>query len=249
MVETRQTPAASIPNPNDEDLRPSGPGLDSTTSGRRLQRLDTDCLDLLDENLHENDQSRATGFVGQNSEVQWLRSFLLLERADVNSTPNLTSPPILPNSEQVSTVTYYLDEQSIELDFPIDPYGLPAPDAVEHLLNVYMEKVHSSFPILPRKLFEDQCRKYFDALFYGTAPRLNNKWQAILNLVFAIGAHYSRLSKTTWQTDTRTHELYRARAVALAWTDPSVQQHPDLPQIQVGGLLAFYYLSVGQASR
>lgn len=155
----------------------------------------------------------------------------------------------MSNRKQVSAVTYYLDHQSIELEFQVDPYGIPTKDVAEQLLSAYMEKVHNSFPILPRKLFEGQCRKYFEALRFGNAPRLNTKWQAILNLVFAIGAKYSHLVKPSWEADARDHLIYRARACSLSWNESSVKQHPDLPQIQIVGLLAFYYLSVGQVSR
>jgi len=218
------------------------------------ERVNIDSLDLLDENLHENDRSRATGFVGPNSEVQWLRTFLLLERADGTTAKGMmpeqrtwSAGPI--NNEQVSAITFYLDNENIDLDFHVDSYGLPPPEVAEQLLGVYMDKVHSSFPILPRRLFEDQFRRYFIGLAQGTAPRLNAKWQAILNLVFAIGSKYSHLIKASWQADERDHLIYQARARNFAWNESTLTQHPDLPQIQVAGLLAFYYLSVGQTSR
>lgn len=218
--------------------------------GELLERLNTDALDLVDENLHETDQARATGFVGPNSEVQWLRSFLLSERGDSEAAPfDRGSSVNTANNEQVSTVTFYLDSKNTDLEFYVDPYELPTADVAEQLLNIYMEKVHDTFPILPQKLFQDQCRKYFEALRRGSAPRLSAKWQAILNLVFAIGAKYSHLVKATWQADQRDHLIYQARASTFAWNDNTLGQHPDLPQIQVAGLLAFYHLSVGQVSR
>lgn len=246
-ADAHHIPTLSNPDTNDDDSR-SEPYLDPRTQDP-THHMDTDLLDLLDENLHENDQSRATGFVGQNSEVQWLRTFLLSERADDETAPLKHFPPTASNHEQVSAVTYYLDHERIEPDFQVDPYGLPAHDVADQLLSLYMDKVHDSFPILPRTPFEDQCRKYFDALRHGAAPRLNTKWQAILNLVFAIGAKYSHLVKPTWEADARDHLVYRARACALGWNESSLEQHPDLPQIQVAGLLALYYLSVGQVSR
>jgi hypothetical protein len=214
-----------------------------------MERLNTESLDLVDENLHETDQARATGFVGPNSEVQWLRSFLLSERGDSGAATSERSSATIVNNEQVSAVTFYLDSKSMNLEFHVDPYELPTAEVAEQLLNVYMEKVHDSFPILPRKLFHDQCRKYFEALKRGAAPRLSSKWQAILNLVFAIGAKYSHLVKASWRADERDHCIYQARASAFAWNETTLGQHPDLPQIQVAGLLAFYHLSVGQVSR
>jgi hypothetical protein len=43
--------------------------------------------------------------------------------------------------------------------------------------------------------------------------------------------------------------IYQARARKFGWNEKTLSQHPDLPQIQVAGLLAFYYLSTGQVSR
>ncbi|KAJ4356299.1 uncharacterized protein N0V89_004330 [Didymosphaeria variabile] len=249
ISESRQTPTVSNPDTNDEESTKSEYMIDADM-GEPLHRLNAPSLDLVDENLHETDQARATGFLGANSEVQWLRSFLLLERGCSHiTTSERGSSARSANNEQVSAVTFYLDSRRIDPEFRVDPYELPTADAAEQLLNVYMEKVHDSFPILPRKLFQDQCRKYFDALRQGAAPRLSSKWQAILNLVFAIAAKYSHLVKANWQADERDHLIYQARAHAFAWNESTLGQHPDLPQIQVAGLLAFYYLSVGQVSR
>ncbi|OAG07114.1 uncharacterized protein CC84DRAFT_1117220 [Paraphaeosphaeria sporulosa] len=249
MFETRHTPTISNPDTNEDELHRPG-GLFEANMGKLLERLNTESLDLVDENLHETDQARATGFVGPGSEVQWLRSFLLLERGDSDAaTSKRGSSANTTNNEQVSTITFYLDNKNVDPEFPVEPYELPTADVAEQLLNIYLEKVHDSFPILPRKLFQDQCQKYFEALNHGSALRLSAKWQAILNLVFAIGAKYSHLVKANWQADERDHLIYQARASAFAWNENTLGQHPDLPQIQVAGLLAFYHLSVGQVSR
>lgn len=248
MLKDRRTAAVSNPDANNES-RNTFEAVFERRSLERLQRWNAESLDLLDENLHENEQSRAVGFVGLSSDVQWLRSFLLLERADTDVTSGGGSPSRTTHIEPVSAVTYYLDHESIEMGFRVDRYELPAFDVAEQLLSVYMEKVHDSFPILPRKLFEGQCRKYFDSSRHGSAPLLNTKWQAILNLVFAIGSKYSHLVKPSWQADERDDTIYGARAQALAANKSVVEQHPDLPQTQVMGLLAFYYLSIGHVNR
>lgn len=109
-----------------------------------------------------------------------------------------------------------------------------------------MLKVHDSFPILPRKEFTDQTRVYFASLRNGNAPRLNPKWQIILNLVFAIGANYVHLNEG-WSAD--GHATYQARARAFGLSEAAVACHPDVPQIQSLGLLGFYWLSIGQVNR
>ena len=50
--------------------------------------------------------------------------------------------------QRVSAVTYYLDDENIEMGFQIDPYELPSSDMAEKLLSIYMQKVQKSFPAL-----------------------------------------------------------------------------------------------------
>ncbi|KAJ4297712.1 hypothetical protein N0V90_005607 [Kalmusia sp. IMI 367209] len=244
LSETRPAPATLINNTDDGDWK------GTTTMPQCLENVNIESLDFIDEDLHQSNISQATGFVGQSSEVQWLRSFLLLERGDDDSTSEQQGSSARPAShEQVSAVTFYLDNENIDPEYEANPYELPASYVAEQLLHNYMEKVQDSFPILPRDSFEDQFRKTFEKVRHGKTPQLNVKWQATLNLVFAIGSKYSHLVKTSWQTDEQDHLTYQARACTLAWNEPTLTQHPDIPQIQVAGLLAFYFLSTGQASR
>lgn len=215
--------------------------------------IDTESLDLLDEDLHINDRARATGFVGKNSEVQWLRAAALAqpERTDEEGgfMSRRESYALGFGTEQISSYSFWTDSESVDVDFLVDPYDLPQIEIAERLLDCYMSKVHDSFPILPRKTFQDQFRKYFKALTDGNAPRLSPKWQAILNLVFAIAAKYSHLSKSKWQANESDHLVYQARARAFGLNDTTMTVHSDVPQIQSLGLLSFYWLSIGQVNR
>lgn len=218
-----------------------------------VEELDTRSSGLLDENLHEDDRARATGFVGRNSEAQWLRAVALAQlehnNSDIVDQTAHRRGSCVPGSEQVSSFSYWVDGENVNLDAYIDPYELPQPEIAERLLHCYMLKVHDSFPILPRKPFEEQFRVYFRALQNGNAPRLSPKWQAILNLVFAIGAKYSHLVKANWRADERDHLIYQARARTFGLNETTLISHSDIPQIQSLGLLAFYWLTVGQVSR
>jgi hypothetical protein len=59
------------------------------------------------------------------------------------------------------------------------------------------------------------------------------KWRAILNLVFAMGAVYGRLTEVDWCTDEIDHRIYHSRAWLLSLDDPWWFSHPDLPQMQI----------------
>ncbi|KAJ4353103.1 hypothetical protein N0V95_003637 [Ascochyta clinopodiicola] len=250
MSEFRQTRAPSIA---DVDANGSQEGYELGVWDHQ-DELDMESLDLLDEDLHIDDRTRATGFVGRNSEVQWLRAVAMAhsersgEEASGAFWRTVSHAPGIGN-EQVSSYSFWTDSQSVESDFLVNPYEMPPIEVAERLLACYMSKVHDSFPILPRKTFEDQFRKYFTALQNGNAPHLSPKWQAILNIVFAIGAKYSHLSKASWRAEHCDHIVYQARARAFGLNDRTLTNHSDVPQIQSLGLLAFYWLSVGQVSR
>jgi hypothetical protein len=249
ILEFRQTTIQSI---HDNEANGSQGSRDLGVLDHQ-DELDIESLDLLDEDLHINDRARATGFVGRNSEVQWLRAVALaqFDRADEDTGAFQRRGSYAPSigNEQISSYSFWIDSDSVEIDFYVDPYELPPLETAKRLLDCYMNKVHDSFPILPRKTFEDQFRKYFTALQNGNAPRLSPKWQAILNLVFAIGAKYSHLSKASWRADERDHVIYQARARAFGLNETTMTSHSDVPQIQSLGLLSFYWLSIGQVSR
>lgn len=108
-----------------------------------------DNLDLVDEDMLRSRESRATGFVGQNSEVQWLRS-LKMKMENPESARSTNQPPYGPpgssskaashrvdasharqKSSQpqsilhISNSTFYLDGNDFEIDAMVDPYELP----------------------------------------------------------------------------------------------------------------------------
>lgn len=153
-------------------------------------------LDNLDENLMRDRGSRATGYVGQNSEVQWLRS---VQRQSEQTGSDLRDQPYGPpgssrdaisarsdalhkrrgiakeNSRQgsmkhITDSTFYLDSEDIEFDIIVDPNEDPEPDVAERLFNCYFETVHPSFPLVrqPMNLLQYNTITYFVFSLSGT---------------------------------------------------------------------------------
>lgn len=248
MSEYRQT--STIFNADTEGR--DSPDFSIPHDTARQEHVGTESLDLVDEDLHKDHTARATGFVGMSSEVQWLRSVALAfhDRSQEDGFSNTQRrASLFPGSEQVASFSYWTDGDNVDIDYSVDEYALPPSFIAENLLECYLQKVHDSFPILPRTTLEHQFRSFFTALESGNTPRCNAKWQCTLNLVFAIGAKYSHLSKASWRGDERDHLLYLTRARKCSLDDAPIDTHPDIPQIQSLGLLAFYWLSVGQVSR
>ena len=131
-------------------------------------------LDHLDEDLTRNRESRETGYVGQNSEVQWLRSVQRQTEYTGNEPHEQSHGP--PGSGQqaigersealrvrrqyakdndrqgsmthVTDSTFYLDSHDIDVDMLVDPMDFPDPIHAERLLDCYTSTVHPTFPLV-----------------------------------------------------------------------------------------------------
>lgn len=230
-----------------------------------------DETDFVDEDLLRDQDSLATGFVGRSSEVQWLlRLRQQTERhgslpgfegpyGPPSDGPEATSRRIEASKQRkqqqssspirVSTSTFYLDIENIDVDYGVNPFELPPVETAQRLFDRYMNTVHDSFPILSKGDFTSQVRQYYTSLSQGTPSAMPEKWLAILNLVFAIGAKYSHLIQTDWLADSPDHLIYHSRAQILGLGGLSLVSQPDLMQIQITALLAFYFLGVGRVNR
>ena len=217
-------------------------------------------LDFLDEDLLRTRESRETGYVGQNSEVQWLRS--VQRQAESNDLepyglpygpPGTSDDATNKRSEalhqrrherntmtrHVTDATFYLDSDNIELDIVVNPYELPNPEIAEQLLDCYMQTVHTSFPIIPPS-FDDQVRRFISSLRQNKAFQVPDRWRALMNLIFAIGARYSHLVGADWQGDERDHLVYMTRASHLLGMNNTVVliSGPDLSLVQAVSLVS-----------
>ncbi|KAI4622305.1 hypothetical protein J4E83_005047 [Alternaria metachromatica] len=229
-------------------------------------------LDFLDEDLMRTRESRETGYMGQNSEVQWLRSVQRqAERGNSDPHGQRYGPPgassaaidersealherrqnARPGSMQhITDATFYLDGDDIEVDIAVDPDEMPGPDIAEKLFDCYMGTVHGTFPLMPTN-FEDQFRRYIQSLRFGRPYSIPPPWRATMNLLFAIGAKYSHLISAEWRGDERDHLVYMTRAVQLLGLRDTISflAAPSLGRVQATGTLAFYFLVIGHVSR
>ncbi|KAF2796102.1 hypothetical protein K505DRAFT_323615 [Melanomma pulvis-pyrius CBS 109.77] len=262
---------AALDYANDASSIPPLPEDERGEANTFAEASSTRDVDVLDEDIHRSEQSRATGFVGKNSEVYWIRQ-LHYEADHSKDIPEPWATPyelprtsIRPNAKRVnasprqgraphplmqtSSCNFYLDEERVEVDYMVDPYELPPFETAERLLKCFMDTVQDSFPILAQITFITQFYNHYNSLRGATPAKLPQRWQAMLNLVFAIGAAYSHLTGVDWRSDERDHLVYHSRAWQLNLKDPWWAAHPDLTQMQLTGLLSFYYLAIGQLNR
>lgn len=176
-------------------------------------------IDNMDEDLMRTEQSRATGYMGKNTEAQWFRKLHHEADAPEQGLEGPFGPPgdsIRAHDERmdamrqrhnnhpvpqmdINSCSFYLDEEPLSIDFVVDPHELPPFPLAERLLKCFMSTVHASFPFLSHKTFTSQFYHYYSSVARGTPYRLPQKWQAMLNLVFAIGAAYSHLIEADWR--------------------------------------------------
>ncbi|GMF76385.1 unnamed protein product [Aspergillus oryzae] len=204
--------------------------------------------DHTEEDFNRDDFTRATGFIGKSSEISWLQmlSKYVNSGCEVcHPTSDIPSPALTSSCDgPIASSNYHLDDFDMPTVERLDTSELPSKDTATKLFNAYLSSVHPSFPIIGISTFASQ----FQAFFHNPSLKPGNKWLAILNLIFAIGARYAHLTNAEWRRDRDDHYSYfiRARNMSL---EGQLLHHSDLQQLQVEGLASFYMLSSGHINR
>jgi surface antigen len=127
-------------------------------------------LDHLDEDLMRSADTRAAGYYGKNSDVQWLNSVqrqtehIGAELRDQPYGPPRSSSKSIrarsdalykrrknagaqPRQSSIKDSTFYLDNEDIDLSF-VNPTKQPKPETAEQLFGSYIKTVHVSYPLV-----------------------------------------------------------------------------------------------------
>ncbi|KAL8667238.1 MAG: hypothetical protein Q9202_000811 [Teloschistes flavicans] len=215
-------------------------------------------LDRLDEDLNRSAISRATGYMGKNSEISWIEQIRRQEESGNEDGEEGDSLQMAFDSGidddratnaktdvRSSDSTYHCDSVLFMVPNYVQPYELPPRTTADALVACYLESVHPAFPILGRVTFSKQYR-----LFYDQANlRPGNSWMGVLNLVFALAARYSRLVQAPVQDVADDDYTYFCRARLLCLDRDAMWDHAEIQRTQVTGLTAFYLMATNQISR
>lgn len=228
--------------PQDDDI----PDADEPSSPSSIGSLEA--IDRVEEDLNRTETSRATGFMGKNSEVTWMQR---LQREAEHRSQGLAGSLEPGQSKRqdddvaMHAVNYHLDDLDVSVPGPVELYAMPPRQLADQLFESYLRTVHPFFPIINRPLFRAQYRTFFES---NAQP--GDKWLAILNVIFGIASKHAHLVEAPWRgEDDRDHLVYLTRARILSLNGDDLFSHPDLQQIQVEGLIAFYLLASGQINR
>ncbi|KAJ5950681.1 uncharacterized protein N7479_009094 [Penicillium vulpinum] len=226
--------------PQDEVL-----GNDEPTSPSSIGSLEA--IDRVEEDINRSEHARATGYMGKNSEITWMQRLQREADQRAKGLPGSLEPgQDLKTDDALAlhAVNYHLDDLDISVPGPIQLYSMPPREMADHMFEAYLTTVHPFFPIINKPLFSAQYRTFFDS-----AAQPGDKWLAILNMIFAIGAKHSHLIDAPWRGDDKDHLVYLTRARILSMNGDALFSHPDLQQVQVEALVAFYLLASDQINR
>lgn len=137
-------------------------------------------------------------------------------------------------------MNYHLDYQSLVKPDIATTFALPPKSLVHTLFQVYLEKAHTSFPIIRLDLFDDQLNRC-----YSEKSNPGRKWLVIFNIVMTIACALRRLSsqKLPFGAD---EDLFSARARAPCIPEQFLNDHADLQQVQAETLIGWYFLIQSQ---
>jgi len=189
-------------------------------------------LDFAEEDFLDDLCPSETGFMGRNSQIQWMRTLQRMLNQSSRQPSDLAYLPPGSSEENfarrsdalharqeelgkpspLSEYYFYLDNENIHEIEQVDPNAIPPVDMARKLFGYYKRAVHDPIRIIDDH-FGDQLSTYYRAIQAGGVGYIPPRWTAIMNLVFAIGARYSHLVGADWQADDRDHLVYMSRAV------------------------------------
>ena len=209
-------------------------------------------MDIVDEDFNRSAATRATGFLGKNSEIVWMQRLSRLaasgsssDDSDSGSGQREPMEDVKANVPRISDSTYHCDDLSIIIADQVDVFEMPPKHVADALFQAYLETVQPAFPILPKSTIVNQYNTFSNSPAIDTG----SKWRAILNLIFAIAAKYFHLIQAEPRGDERDHLIYFTRARMLDFNGDSIFAHPELQQVQIAGLMAFYLTAINQVNR
>ncbi|KAL3490930.1 fungal-specific transcription factor [Aspergillus germanicus] len=226
---------------NDADVEgeDGGSDADSLTSHGSL-----DEIDLVKEDLNRSDRTVAMGFYGKNSEVAWMQDLADVSGQRAEQGDSDFEKKASRRQVPIASMSYHLDD--LVLPFPdlVDPFSMPGKPLADKYFHAYMSSVHPAFMVVREDTFMSQYEQFFTKRFVNP-PR---KWLAVLNMIFALGCRFCKLTGVVNAGDAQTDDLvFLNRSRRLCLGENVLFDHHDLQQIQVELLVAFYLLALGSS--
>ncbi|KAL3476266.1 fungal-specific transcription factor domain-containing protein [Aspergillus californicus] len=197
-------------------------------------------IDFTNEDFNRDERIQAMGFVGEHSEIAWIyRLKKILHHYHHGSLGKGL------DLNYVTTANYSLNDSEVTIMEGVELSERPPLEVADRLIGSYFQIVHPYFPIIGKVTFLNQFKSFYSAPFV----RPGKRWLAVLNLIFAIATKHAYELLQDPGPGADDHNVYFSRAWKLSMGDVALLDHPNLQQVQVEGLSAFYLMTVGQANR
>lgn len=129
----------------------------------------------------------------------------------------------------------------------IDPLATPPLEQADAFLDEFFATLHPLFPIVLEPVFRAQHAEFRST---GFPPSPGVPLQAIINLIYALGALHAELTTSpSWDGEKDSHKIYFIRARLLSFEPLSTLELPELHDTQLLGLFGMYFLASNQLSR
>ncbi|KAL4927355.1 putative C6 transcription factor [Aspergillus undulatus] len=194
-------------------------------------------IDSTKEDFNRDEKMQAMGFVGEHSEIAW--TFRLKKILHQGPLGKDTA------RDYVTAANYFIDDSDVMILSDVDLSQRPPLAAADSLIEIYFRIVHPCFPIVSKAVFLAQYKSFYSS----PSIRPGMRWLAIFNLILAIAMKFAHNTSQDAEISTDDHTVYFSRAWKLSMGDVTLLNHPNLQQVQVEGLSAFYLMTVGQANR
>jgi hypothetical protein len=262
--------------PTPEDTNDSGRSNDNEDEGERGEADvsadvgSTGSNDRVTDDFARDEERVSTGFFGKASGVAWVqraRHEVYQDNSGDNRENATTNQqhqgstqtgfgqdqgyddeedaPGSPDDEgREHLTTYLIDDRELRFPQNVNPYELPPRLIADAFVEAYFTTVHSTFPLLAKGSFLAQVHKIYEPY----ARPVSKRWRAILNLVFAIGAKYSVLTRAHW-CEEADHLVFFSRARMLGLDYGALWEMGDIEQVQMLSLAAFYLIASNHLNR
>ncbi|KAL4975968.1 fungal-specific transcription factor domain-containing protein [Aspergillus desertorum] len=222
----------------------NGEDADDSDAGSSTSQGSLDEIDLVKEDLNRSDKTVAVGFFGKNSEIAWMQKLENVSEQREHGKWDGEKPARKDIS--INSMSYHLDDLSIPFPDTVNPYAVPEKELADKFFNAYMDSVHPSFTVVRRRTFTAQYEQFYKKKQQFSPPR---KWLAVLNMVFALGCRYCRLTGKVAADERDTDDtMFLNRARLLCLSGNVLFEYDDLQQIQVILLVAVYLVALGQVN-
>ncbi|KAJ6115194.1 hypothetical protein N7486_000972 [Penicillium sp. IBT 16267x] len=195
-----------------------------------------DAFDCTEEDLNQDARLQSMGFIGEPSEMACL--YRLKRQLD----QGVSSPTC---NQSISHMNYFLDDSDVTFNEEVDLSKWPSQAAADLLVHHYFDVIHPTFPAIGKLAFIGQYRKFYS----NPNVRPGSRWRAVLNLIFAIASRHLLLANGKPSVEFEDHQVFFSRAWQLNLDKEMALSNPDLQQVQIEGLMAYYMLSVGYVNR